>query len=41
MEDPNKDIGYDYGIVSIKPTDFDSETPMQPITMLRNALGKE
>lgn len=41
MEDPNKDIDYDYGIVSIKPQDDDHETPMQPITMMRNALGKE
>jgi len=30
-----------WGIVSIKPTDFDYETPMQPITMMRNALGRE
>ena len=39
--DPNKDIEYDYGIVSIKPQDVDFECPMQPITMLRNALGKD
>ena len=26
---------------SIKAQDEDYETPMQPITMLRNALGKE
>jgi len=30
-----------WGIVSIKPTDFNYETPMQPITMMRNALGRE
>ena len=41
MPDPNKDVDYDYGIVSVKPTDVDFETPMQPITVMRNALGKE
>ena len=41
FEDPNKDVDYDYGIVSVKPQDVDYETPMQPITMMRNALGKE
>ena len=30
-----------WGIVSIKPQVVDYEQPMQPITMLRNALGKE
>ena len=30
-----------WGIVSIKPQNVDTELPMQPITMLRNALGKE
>uniref|UniRef100_A0A7S2SE29 Flagellar associated protein n=1 Tax=Mucochytrium quahogii TaxID=96639 RepID=A0A7S2SE29_9STRA len=30
-----------YGIISIKPQNGMSETPMQPITMMRNALGKE
>ena len=39
--DPNADVDYDWGIVSIKPQDVDHETPMQPITMMRNALGKE
>lgn len=39
--DPNVDIDYDYGIVSVKPQDCDFETPMQPITMMRNNLGKE
>lgn len=39
--DPNVDIDYDYGIVSVKPQDADFETPMQPITVMRNALGKE
>lgn len=39
--DPNKDVDYDFGIVSIKPQDEPFETPMDPITMMRNALGKE
>ena len=30
-----------WGVVSIKPQDVDTELPMQPITMMRNALGKE
>ena len=30
-----------WGIVSIKPQDVDHETPMQPITIMRNALGAE
>ena len=32
---------YDYGIISIKPQDEDFEVPMNPITMMRNALGTE
>lgn len=40
-EDPNKDIDYDYSIISIKAQNQDHEIPMQPITMMRNALGKE
>ena len=39
--DPNADLDYDYGIVSIKPQDCDFECPMNPITMMRNALGKD
>lgn len=39
--DPNADVDYDYGIVSVKPQDVDHELPMQPITMMRNALGKD
>lgn len=35
------DIDYDYGIISIKPQDCDYELPMDPITMMRNALGRE
>lgn len=30
-----------WGIISVKAQDEDHETPMQPITMMRNALGKE
>ena len=30
-----------WGIISIKAQDVDRELPMQPITMLRNALGKD
>ena len=30
-----------WGVISIKPQDSDRELPMQPITMLRNALGRE
>lgn len=30
-----------WGIISIKAQDEDHETPMQPITMMRNALGRE
>ena len=40
-EDLNKDIDYDYGIVWIKPQSVTFEQPMDPITMMRNALGKE
>ena len=39
--DPNVDIDYDWGIVSIKAQDQDSEIPMEPITAMRNALGKD
>jgi len=38
-QDPNSN--YDWGVVSIKPQDVDFELPMQPITVMRNALGKE
>ena len=30
-----------WGIISIKAQDEEYETPMQPITMMRNALGKD
>jgi len=32
---------YDWGIISIKTQDEDFELPMSPMTILRNALGKE
>lgn len=35
------DDSWEWGIISIKCQSVDFETPMQPITMLRNALGKE
>lgn len=40
-KDPYADMGYEWGVVSIKPTDVDYELPMDPITMMRNALGVE
>lgn len=38
-----EDSGSDapWGIVSVKPQSIDSEIPMEPITMMRNALGVE
>ena len=38
-----EDSGSDapWGIVSVKPQDVDHELPMQPITIMRNALGAE
>jgi hypothetical protein len=38
-EDSNSDAPW--GIVSIKAQDVDSELPMQPITVMRNALGED
>ena len=32
---------YDYGIISVKAQDVANELPMQPITAMRNSLGKE
>ena len=40
-EDANKDVEYDYGIISIKAQDEARELPMQPITAMRNSLGKD
>lgn len=39
MEHTNGD--YEYGIISIKPQMLNDEIVMDPITMMRNALGKE
>ena len=39
--DPSKEINYEYGIVSVKPQNDEFESPMDPITMMRNALGTE
>ena len=38
-EDPNKDIEYEYAIISIKPQGENKELPMTPITAMRNELG--
>ena len=34
-------MDFDWGVISIKPQDEDSEITMDPITMMRNALGIE
>ena len=39
--DPNVNIDYEWGVVSVKPQNKDKEIPLDPITMMRNALGKE
>ena len=39
--DPNENIDYEYGIISVKPQNVDYELPMDPITIMRNALGVE
>lgn len=40
-KDPFSQLNYEWGVVSVKPTHTDCELPMDPITMMRNALGKE
>lgn len=40
-KDPNSEIDYDYGIISVKPQSQGHETPMDPITIMRNGLGLE
>lgn len=37
--DSKKEIDYDWGVVWVKPQNQGSETPMDPITMMRNAIG--
>lgn len=39
--DEHSDIDYEWGIISIKCQDHEGEIPMEPITMMRNALGKD
>lgn len=40
-KDPNEDIDYEWAVVSVKAQDSTDEISMEPITALRNALGKE
>ena len=40
-DNPFERYDYDYAIVSVKRQNVDYEMPMAPITMMRNALGKE
>ncbi|CAD8143254.1 unnamed protein product [Paramecium octaurelia] len=39
VEDIHGEIDYDFGIISIKPQDENTEIPMLPITSMRNSLG--
>jgi hypothetical protein len=39
--DDTSAIDYDWGIISVKAQTVNFELPMTPITMMRNALGKE
>lgn len=41
MGKEERDTDAPWGIISVKAQDVDHEIPMQPITMMRNALGKE
>ena len=38
--DPH-DFNYEWGVVGVKTQEVEFELPMQPITVMRNALGKE
>jgi hypothetical protein len=38
---PTADTNAPWGVISVKGQDVDFELPMTPITMMRNALGKE
>ena len=40
-EDVTEEDSIPWGIISVKSQDEDHELPMNPITVLRNALGKE
>lgn len=39
--DDTSGLDYDWGIISVKAQDEPRELPMTPITMMRNALGRE
>jgi hypothetical protein len=39
--DDTSSIDYEWGIISVKAQTVDFELPMTPITIMRNALGKE
>ena len=39
--DENEEITYDWAVISVKSQDIAQEIPMDPITCMRNALGKE
>ena len=41
MNKPVGDEAAPWGVVSVKPQNVGTEIPMQPITMMRNALGAE
>lgn len=41
MGEPDDGVRAPWGIVSVKPQSIDTEIPMEPITMMRNALGVE
>jgi hypothetical protein len=41
MGTPPEETDAPWGIISVKAQDVDHELPMQPITMMRNALGAE
>lgn len=40
-QDDTSDLDYEWGIISVKAQNENFELPMTPITMMRNALGKE
>lgn len=40
-EQPAPDADYEWSVVSFRAQDEPQELPMEPITMMRNALGKE
>lgn len=41
VHNENENSEYDYGIISVKAQNVTYELPMQPITAMRNALGKD